>query len=268
MRMTVFSDGRSTEQWVPSTVISPQSGPSTLLLNSSTVLHAAISFEVFLVVGSTTASILSITLRYLHALVWSTPKIVCSVPCARLSFLRTRASSRTCLRRSLHLLPRSEARDSSSQNSGILPEVIAYTSTCPKIYWNSSMLHRVTECRLDSSDMMPSNTSILCRSVLAPESQSTFLLFRRLRSRFRSLSFCSSYFLSLVILRSCSMVFFFRILSDFLSAMRSSCNGSEVRFVTSYFTWSIFMLASYKILMRSKIWLIWKIIFWSNMYKI
>ena len=255
MRLTVFSDGRCTWQCVPSTKTSPPSGPGTTLLNSSTVLHfltwvweesemqgttllnsstvlhAAISFEMFLAVGSTAASILSITLRYLHTLVWSTPKSACSVPCVGLSFLRTRAISRACLRRSLHLFQGSEARDSSSQNSGVSPEAVTYASTCLKIYWNSSMFCRVAECRFDSSDMIPSNTSILCRSVLAPESQSVFLLFHKLRSRFRSLAFCSSslsfYFsdlLSLAFSRSCSMAFFFRILFDFLSVLNSSCS--------------------------------------------
>ena len=192
----------------------------------------------FLAVGSTAASILSMTLRYLHTLVWSTPKIACSVPCVGLSFLRTSAINRACLRRSLHLLPGSEALDSSSQNSGVSPEAVTYASTCRKMYWNFSMFCRVAECRLDSSDMMPSNTSILCRSVLAPESQSAFLLFHRLRSRFNSLSFCSnslsfcsnslafcfSDLLNLVISRSCSMAFFFRTLFDFLSVLNSSCS--------------------------------------------
>ena len=115
MRLTVFSDGRCTWQCVPSTKTSPPPGPGTtllnsstvlhfstwvweesemqgtILLNSSTVLHAAISFKMFLAVGSTAASILSITWRYLHTLVWSTPKSACSVPCVGLSFLRTRA---------------------------------------------------------------------------------------------------------------------------------------------------------------------------------
>ena len=81
MRLTVFLDGRCTGQCVPSTVTSPPPGPGTIILNSSLVLHAAISFETFLAVGSTDASIRSITLRYLHTLVWSTPKIACSVPC-------------------------------------------------------------------------------------------------------------------------------------------------------------------------------------------
>ena len=267
MRLRVFSDGRSTGQWVPFTVISPPSGPGTLFLNPSTVLHSAISFEMFLAVGSTAASILSMTLRYLYTLVWSTPKIACSVPCVGLSFLRTSAISRACLRCSLHLLPGSETLDSSSQNSGVSPEAVTYASTCRKMYWNSSMFCRVAECRFDSSDMIPSNTSILCRSLPALESHSAFLLFHRLRSRSRSLSFCSSDFLSLAISRSCSMVFFFkvlfsrscsmvfffRVLFDFLSVLFSSYNWFEVRFVTSYFIWSIFMLVNYKILIRSKI---------------
>ena len=52
-----------------------------------------------------------------------------------------------------------------SRNSGMSPEAVAHAPVRSKIYRNSSLLHRVAECRLDSSDMTPSNTSILCRSV-------------------------------------------------------------------------------------------------------
>ena len=163
---------------MPSAVTSPPPGPGTIL-NSSLVSHAAISFETFLAVGSTDASIRSITLRYLHTLVWSTPKIACSVLCVGLSFLRMSDMSRACLKRSLHRFPGSDVLDSSSRNSGMSPEAIAHAPVRSKIYRNSSLLHRVAECRLDSSDMTPSNTSILCRSTLAPESQSASLLFHR-----------------------------------------------------------------------------------------
>ena len=60
---------------------------------------------------------------------------------------------------------RSETLRSSSRNSGMSPEAVAHTPARSKIYRNFSLLHRVAECRLDSSDMTPSNTSILCRSV-------------------------------------------------------------------------------------------------------
>ena len=86
MRLTVFSDGRCTGQCVQSAKTSPPPGPGTIHLNSSLVSHATISFEAFLAVGSTDASIRPITLRYPHTLVWSTPKIACSVPCAGLFF--------------------------------------------------------------------------------------------------------------------------------------------------------------------------------------
>ena len=155
MRLSVFSAGRCTGQCVPSAVTSPPPGPGTILLNSPLVLHAAISFETFLAVGSTDASIRSITLRYLHTLVWSTPKIACSVPCVGLSFLRMSDMSRTCLKRSLHRFPGLGAPDSSSRNSGMSPEAIAHAPARSKIYRNSSLLHRVAECRLDSSDMTP-----------------------------------------------------------------------------------------------------------------
>ena len=158
MRLIVFSDGRCTGQCVPSAVTSPPPGPSTILLNSSLVSHAAISFETFLAVGSTDASIRSITLRYLHTLVWSTPKIACSVPCMGLSFLRMSDMSKACLKRSLHRFPGSDVLDSSSRNSGMSPEAVAHAPARSKIYRNSSLLHRVAECRLDSSDMTPSNT--------------------------------------------------------------------------------------------------------------
>ena len=202
MRLTVFSDGRCTGQCVPSAVTSPPPGPGAILLNSSLVLHAAISFETFLAVGSTDASIRSITLRYLHTLVWSTPKIACSVPCVGLSFLRMSDMSKACLKRSLHRFPGSDILDSSSRNSGMSPEAIAHAPARSKIYRNSSLLHRVAECRLDSSDMTPSNTSILCRSVLVLGSQPVSLLFHSWRSRFSSPSFCSSF------LSFCFRIFF------------------------------------------------------------
>ena len=82
------------------------------------------------------------------------------------------------------------------------PEAVAHAPARSKIYRNSSLLHRVAECRLDSSDMTPSNTSILCRFALAPESQLDSLLFHRRRSRFSSSSFCSSF------LSFCFRIFF------------------------------------------------------------
>ena len=96
----------------------------------------------------------------------------------------------------MHRFPGSDALDSSSRNSGMSSEAVAHTPARSKIYRNSSLLHRVAECRLDSSDMTPSNTSILCRSTLAPESQPAFLLFHRRRSRFSSSSFCFKVFFS------------------------------------------------------------------------
>ena len=79
---------------------------------------------------------------YLHTLVWSTPKIACSVPCVGLSFLRMSDMSRACLKRSLHRFPGSDALDSSSRNSGMSPEAIAHAPVRSKIYRNSSLLHR------------------------------------------------------------------------------------------------------------------------------
>ena len=87
MRLTVFSDGRWTGQCVPSIMASPPSSPGTIFLNSSLVLHEAIPLDMLLAVGSTSASILFITLMYLHTLVWSIPNIACSTPCVGLSFL-------------------------------------------------------------------------------------------------------------------------------------------------------------------------------------
>ena len=94
----------------------------------------------------------------MHTLVWSIPKIACSVLYVGLFFLRMGDMSRACLKRSLHRLPGSDVLDSSSQNSGMSPEASAHAPARSKTYWNSSLLHRVAECRLDSSDMTPSNT--------------------------------------------------------------------------------------------------------------
>ena len=195
MRLTVFLDGRCTEQCVPSAVTSPQPGPGTIPLNSSLVLHAAISFETFLAVGSTDASIRSITSRYLHTPVWPTPKIACSVSCVGLSFLRMSDMSRVCLKRSLHRFQEPGILDSSSRNSGMSPEAIAHASVRSKIYRNSFLLHKVAECRLDSSDMTPSNTSILCRFVPLLGSQLDSLLLHRWRSRLSSFLSASKFFL-------------------------------------------------------------------------
>ena len=150
MRLTVFSDGCRTGQCVPSAMTSHPSDPGTILLNFSLVLHTAISFETFLAVGSTAASILSVTLRYLHMLVGSIPNIICSVPCVGLSFLRISVMNRVCRRCSLYLLSGSDARDSSSQNSGMSPDAVAYASFCPEIYWNFSLPYRVAEHTLDT----------------------------------------------------------------------------------------------------------------------
>ena len=157
----------------------------------------------------------SITLRYLHTLVWSTPKIACSVPCVGLSFLRMSDMSRACLKRSLHRFPGSDVLDSSSRNSGMSPEAIAHAPVRSKIYRNSSLLHRVAECRLDSSDMTPSNTSILCRSVLVLGSQPDSLLFHSWRSRFSSSSFCFRIFFRFSSFCSSFLSFCFRIFFRF-----------------------------------------------------
>ena len=94
-----------------------------------------------------------------------------------LSFLRTSCMSRACLRRSLHRFPRSDILDSSSRNSGMSPEAVAHAPARPKICRNSSLLRRVAECRLDSSDMTSSSTSILCRSAPVFGSHPASLLF-------------------------------------------------------------------------------------------
>ena len=57
--------------------------------------------------------------------------------------------SRTCLKRSLHRFPGSDALDSSSRNSGMSPEAVAHAPARSKIYRNFSLLHRVAECKLD-----------------------------------------------------------------------------------------------------------------------
>ena len=76
-----------------------------------------------------------------------------------------------------------------THSSGVCPrDVYSHVPARSKTYLNSSLLHRVTERRLDSSDMTPSNTSILCRSVLSHRSQFASLLFHRRRSMSSSLS--------------------------------------------------------------------------------
>ena len=61
-------------------------------------------------------------------------------------------------------------------------------------YTGTLLCCRVAECRLDSSDMTSSNTSILCRSVSLLGSQPDSLLLHRWRSRLSSLSFCFKVF--------------------------------------------------------------------------
>ena len=126
--------------------------------------------------------------------------------------------SRACLKRSLHRFPGSDALDSSSRNSGMSPEAIAHAPARSKIYRNFSLLRRIAEYRLDSSDMTPSNTSILCRSVLVLGSQPDSLLFHSWRSRLSSSSFCSSF-----------LSFCFRIFFRFPSWKKTPFKGNSDR---------------------------------------
>ena len=106
MRLTVFSDGRWTGQCVPSShdvaPVAPGNNPLEFLLG----LHTRLSLGICSwAVGSTSASILHPSpWRYRHTLVWSIPKIACSVPCVGLSFLRISAMNRACRKTQLALV--------------------------------------------------------------------------------------------------------------------------------------------------------------------